>query len=227
MTNPTLQDATIVAELNDLLQLDHDAVAAYDLAISQLVDPSLKATLTGYLGDHQRHITELTAVIARLGGVPVQLSHQPTGAFKLAVQALGAVGGDRETLLAFRTNERQARDKYARAAALTTLPADALDVARRGAADEARHYDWAVRSLHALGVTEDSKIGRVAGVMEKVHARNADAIEAVEKKAMVGAEYARSGITARARRRPMVAALAAVGVGVLAASLLGGSSSRR
>ena len=62
MTNPTLQDATVVAELNDLLQLDHDAVGAYTLAIDELDDPTLKATLTGYRGDHERHITELTAV---------------------------------------------------------------------------------------------------------------------------------------------------------------------
>jgi uncharacterized protein (TIGR02284 family) len=227
MTNSTLQDATLVAELNDLLQLDHDAISAYSLAIKELHDPALKNTLNDYRGDHERHVTELTELITRYGGVPIQLSHLPTGVFKLAMQAMGAMGTDREVLLAFRTNERQARDKYARAAAMTTLPPDALEIVRRGAADEARHYDWAVQSLEALGVTEESKIGRVAKAVETVHARHADTVEAVEKKGMVGAEFARRGITEQARRRPMVAALAAVGVGVVAAALLGGRSSGR
>lgn len=227
MTHATMQDATLIAELNDLLQLDHDAIASYSLAIKELSDPTLKETLTQYRGDHERHVTELTALITRLGGMPVQMSHQPTGLFKLITQGMGAAGGDREVLLAFRTNERQARDKYARAAALSTLPADALDIARRGAADEGRHYDWADNALRAMGVTDGTKLGRAARAFETMHARNADTIEAAEKKAMAGAEYVRKGITEQARERPMMVALAAVGVGILAATMLGGGSGGR
>ena len=230
MTQSIMADSALIAELNDILQLDHDALAAYSLAIKELDGVDYKAAVTQFRHDHERHVEELTALIKQRGGVPVQLSHQPTGIFKLAMQGLGAVGGDREVLLAWRTNERQARDKYARAAAMTEVPPDVHAVFQRGAAHEVRHYEWATRTLASLGVREDSRVGRVAGAVETMHARTADAIEAVEKKGMAGVEAARRGITrgARsARSRPIVAAVAAVGMGLLVAKLMRGSRAGR
>jgi rubrerythrin len=229
MTQSIMADSALIAELNDLLQLDHDALAAYSLAIAELDSQDYKTTVTEFRRDHERHVEELTALIKQRGGIPVQISHQPTGIFKLAMQGLGAVGGDREVLIAWRTNERQARDKYARAAAKPGLPQDVHAAFARGAADEARHYEWADRTLRALGVTEDSRMGRALGAVETMHARTADAIEAVEKKGMAGVEAARRGISkgARsARNRPLVAAVAAVGVGLLVTTLLRRSGSR-
>src|SRR5690606_18220287 len=45
MDNTQTADATLVSQLNDLLQLDHDAVAAYKLAIAELDSPRLKSEL--------------------------------------------------------------------------------------------------------------------------------------------------------------------------------------
>ena len=226
----------VIAELNDLLQLDHDALQSYELAIHEVSHPAYRETLRRYRGDHERHVTELTELIRRHGGLPIELPH-PTGVAKLAKQAVGGVGDDRRVLLAFRANERQARDKYARAAEKAhEWPADVQEVVRRAAADESRHYDWADTTLASLGA-DDGVRGRAARAMEVVHARTADAVEAVGKQGMRGFEAARrgvartSGLTTRARQRPVVTALAVVGVGVLAAALfsgkLGGGSTRR
>src|SRR5690606_36206330 len=102
----------LIADLNDLLQLDHDAVQAYDVAIRNLSNEHHRQALIRFRGDHERHIEELTRLIREHGGVPIEVAHIPTGVFNLAVQKVGAMGGDREILLAFKANERQSRDKY-------------------------------------------------------------------------------------------------------------------
>jgi hypothetical protein len=131
----TQTDATLIAELNDLLQLDHDAVQAYDIAIRHLREERFRAPLRDFKGDHERHIQELTEAIRRLGGVPLELAHIPTGFFKATLQRLGAFAGDRAILLAFKANERQVRDRYRRAAG-SALP------------DEVHKASLAKRELH-------------------------------------------------------------------------------
>ena len=233
MTAPTGQpdralDASHVATLYDLLQLDHDAVQSYELATHELESTAYRETIRRFRGDHERHITDLTELIRRHGGMPVNFPH-PTGVLKLATQGAGAIGGgDTHVLMAFRANERQARDKYARAAALGEWPADVTSVLRVAAADESRHYDWVDTTLQALGVTDDSALGKAHHAFETVNARTADAIEAVGQKGMTAVEAARravgraSGVGRVVNERPLAAAAIAAGVGVLAAALLGG-----
>jgi hypothetical protein len=99
---------------------------------------------------------------------------------KLAVQALGAAGGDRAVLLAFRTNEWESTNKYARAAG-RRFPPEVREVIRRGAEDEAKHYRWAVESLEKLGAGDTTVLGRVEQVMERLHGGAALGLEAVER----------------------------------------------
>jgi rubrerythrin len=131
-------DAALVAELNDLLMLDHDALQAYTLAIKLFENPDFKRQLEVFRADHERHIDELAHLVRSRDGVPLELPHLPSGAFKLGVQAIGVAGGDRAVLLAFKANERQVRDKYRRSAR-AVHPADVTSVLARAADDEARH----------------------------------------------------------------------------------------
>jgi uncharacterized protein (TIGR02284 family) len=218
--------AALIAELNDLLQLDHDALQSYALAIEELEHPAYRETVRRFRTDHERHAEELTALVRRHGGKPIELPH-PTGVAKLAKQAAGK-GDDRSVLLAFRANERQARDKYARAVARgAEWPADARDVVRRAADDEARHFEWADVTLESLGERRDGARGRAVRAYETVHARAADALEAVGKQGMRGFEAARRGVKRGgelprlARRRPLVTALAVAGTALLAVALVG------
>lgn len=233
----TRASAALIAELNDLLQLDHDALQSYSLAMHELEHSAYRETIRGYRRDHERHIEELGALVRAHGGTPIDVPH-PTGLAKLAKQALGGVGDDRRVLLAFRANERQSRDKYARAAERAAeWPADVRAVVRRAAEDEARHYDWADATLESLGERPESARGRARRVYDTVHARAADAVEAVGKRGMRGVEVARRGVSrvgGRAgavgrsmRARPVMTALAVVGVGVLTAALVGGLGAGR
>lgn len=199
-------EARLVAELNDLLQLDHDAVQAYGLAIDGIRSAEFRQTLIRFRGDHERHIRDLTELINAHGGVPIQLSHIPTGPMKLAVQAAGNAGGDREALLAFKSNERQVRDKYRRLADESHAP-DVAEVLNRNAADEERHYSWVSDALERLGAGADTPIGRGQEAFETVHGRSADLVEGAERMAMEGAE--------RARRSPIPAVLAGIAAAVV------------
>ena len=49
----------VLAGLNDLLQLDHDAIGAYQVAIEKLVDPNHAQRIQTFLHDHERHVREL------------------------------------------------------------------------------------------------------------------------------------------------------------------------
>jgi rubrerythrin len=183
-------EARLVAELNDLLQLDHDAVQAYSLAMQGLRNSVHVETLRRFRSDHERHIQELTELIEAHGGIPIQLSHIPTGPMKLAVQGIGNLGSEREVLLAFRANERQVRDKYHRFADGANMP-DVAELLHRNAADEDKHFRWVTQVLEQMGVSPDSGIGQTEQMFENVHGRMADMIEGAERVAMVGGERVR------------------------------------
>jgi ElaB/YqjD/DUF883 family membrane-anchored ribosome-binding protein len=230
--DPRALDASHIATLNDLC-------SSTTMRCSRTRSPSRSskgrrtARPSGrFRTDHERHITELTGLITRHGGMPINLPH-PTGVLKLATQGAGAVGGgDTHVLMAFRVNERQARDKYARAAALGEWPADVTSVLRVAAADESRHYDWVDTTLKSLGVSDDTALGAAHRAFETVNARTADALEAVGTKGMTAVEAARravgrgSGVGRVVTERPLAAAAIAAGVGVLAAALIGGGRRR-
>lgn len=160
---PALQE--VLDGLNDLLQLDHDAVAAYDVAIDKLEDRDHADQIAGYRRDHERHIRELNDLVARLGGTPANHPHA-TGPFKTALQSLGGLAGDKGLLMAFRTNELQVRTKYDSYASKAMLwPPDVKRVIDGAALDEERHYAWVAGVLQRMGVG--------AGEVEDVHAMNA------------------------------------------------------
>ena len=184
--------AELIAELNDLLALDHDAVQAYSLAIGAISNAEYRDTLAGFRGDHQRHIDQLTQLIRNHGGAPVEMPHLPTGAFKLAVQALGTLGDDRAVLMTFKANEAQVRDKYRRHAARPHDPGVST-ILRAAAADEERHYQWVEGALRQLGVEPGGLLDTAQTVVETVQGRAADAIEAAGRRVAEAAERMRPG----------------------------------
>jgi rubrerythrin len=182
----------LIAELNDLLALDHDAVQAYSLAVGAIGTAEYRDTLAGFRGDHQRHIDQLTQLIRNHGGVPVELPHLPTGAFKLAMQALGTLGDDRAVLMTFKANEAQVRDKYRRHADRPHDPGVSA-ILRAAAADEERHYQWADEVLQRMGVEPGGLLDTVQDAVEKVHGRTADAVESAGRRVAEAAERMRPG----------------------------------
>ena len=155
--------AEILEGLNDLLQLDHDAVGAYQIAMEKLHDRDHADQIAGFRRDHERHIRELNELIAELGGTPKNHPHA-TGPFKLALQSLGGLAGDKGVLMAFRTNELQVRAKYdSYAAKANHWPTHIKRVIDGCALDEERHFRWV---SDVLGKDENAMLDPVDKVRE-------------------------------------------------------------
>jgi len=182
MAEENITGAELVAELNDLLRLDFDAIAAYTVAIERVESVTYRETLEGFRRDHERHVRELSELVRGAGGTPAEAPHVPTGAFKLAVQAAGAAGSDRALILAFKANEGQSVEKYRRHAERPHSPGVA-EVLRRAARDEEKHYEWAETRLKRLDAGPRTAAGKAEAVFETVHGKSADLIEAAERKA--------------------------------------------
>jgi uncharacterized protein (TIGR02284 family) len=135
------QRRAVVDDLNDLLQLDFDAVEAYDETLAHLENQEWAETVALFRRDHERHIRDLTAFVRRCGGAPKETPHV-TGPFKKALISVGAAGGDVGILRAFRVNEGQVRAKYDKYAARQEYPAEVAEIIRLNAQDERRHYEW-------------------------------------------------------------------------------------
>jgi rubrerythrin len=236
-TSATSDSAALLAELNDLLQLDRDAVQAYTLAEKGLESEEYKAAIRRFRGDHERHIRELERLITARGGTPASLPHLSSSPFKLAAQGLGDLGSDTAVLLAFKSNERLSRDKYQRAAN-QAYPLDVQSVLEAGAEDESTHYDWVQTTLEDRGAGEATAAGKAERVFEAGHAKLADVMEAGEKSVMQGAGALRDRLsgafeTVSGKLGPVAEQLGAggirnvwiaVGVGFVASRLVGRSA---
>ncbi len=179
-----------------------------------LSSESYTASLRLYRGHHERHVRDLTQLIESRGGTPIQLPHLRSGLFKLAMQQAARLGGDQQVLLAFRTNERQVRDKYRRLANESGHPENVALVLERNARDEETHYAWVQRVLDELGVTRTA-MGRMATAMEEPQARAMSVVERAER----GAIRAAQEVGRAVEKSPLKAAALAIGATLVAAGL--------
>jgi len=141
-----MTDAEIAAELTELVQLDVDAVLAYDRAIAALGDGGVSRTLAAFRLDHQRHVLDLSAALLAMDAEPPAAQPDLKGSILGGVTAVRARLGTAQALEAMRTNEQLTTSSYARALA-KPFPEHLLEVVRRGDADERRHLAWIERAL--------------------------------------------------------------------------------
>ncbi|WP_242393696.1 ferritin-like domain-containing protein [Anaeromyxobacter oryzisoli] len=141
MTNQEIAEA-----LEELLQLDTDAVLAYDRALGALGEGTVPHQLATFKLDHQRHVVELSQVLLRMNREPPELKPDVKGTLLGGMTGLRARLGTQQALEAMRSNEQLTTSTYARALA-RPFPPDVLEVVRRGSADEQRHLAWIERAL--------------------------------------------------------------------------------
>ncbi len=132
-------------ELNDLIRFDRDAIGAYDEAIQAIHHTELRDRLVHFRGDHERHITELSAVVLRLGGQPVDRPDFKGAVRKTLTKIAGLVGTE-TVLRAMKSNEELINRTYSRHAAMD-FPRDVLDLVQRNFQDEQHHLAWIDQAL--------------------------------------------------------------------------------
>lgn len=132
----------IISELDDLIALDHDAIAAYQAAIERLDDVSIARRFEEFKQDHQRHVRDLSGAVTTLGGTPRKGGDIKKVLTKGKV-VLAGLGSDKQILQAMKSNEDQTVAKYdAAVRECATAAAPIREMLARGLEDERRHRSW-------------------------------------------------------------------------------------
>jgi len=124
--------------MNELIQLDYDAIQAYEQAIERCEDSAARADLISFQADHQRHITDLSQAVRLMGGQPEGCGRDLKGILLEGLTALRSVSGTLGALRAMKLNEKLTNRSYERALE-ARLPGSARDVVFRNREDERRH----------------------------------------------------------------------------------------
>lgn len=133
-----LHGPPLVRRLNDLIQLDFDAIVSYDHAIAHCDDTQVHRDLESFRADHQRHIADLAKAIRLVDGTPIEAHRDLKGVVLEGLTTVRSRGGTLAALRAMRTNEKLTNYAYRRAAALALAPIGRI-VIDQNYADEQRH----------------------------------------------------------------------------------------
>jgi hypothetical protein len=138
MDTPALDEVALIKLLSGLIEVDLNAIAAYESAIERVGSGSNRRQLRAFLEDHERHVDALSEQVAFLGGVP------PAEGDLKSLLSRGRVlvanfAGDAGILKAMRHNERPPLVSYRDAVLLPALPAGIRSVLNRALSDEMRH----------------------------------------------------------------------------------------
>lgn len=143
-----LDSDTIVKNLDNLIELDYDAIAAYKEAVDRLESPAFKTRLKEFLGDHERHVEVLSELVRAEGGTPPK-----SGDFKKILTkgqvVLADLGDDKAILKAMKVNEEQTNSKYEKAVE-EGFPNHIQSLLEQGLADERRHREWITEAIDTL-----------------------------------------------------------------------------
>ncbi len=136
------KQAEFSAAVKELIELDYDAVEAYEAAILRLENTVHKGKLGEFMTDHQRHIQEFSALLKKHNcDIPIGPSAGKSWLTKGKV-VLANLIGDRAILSAMLSNEEDTNTAYERMNERVDKWADAKDIIRQGLEDERRHKKW-------------------------------------------------------------------------------------
>jgi uncharacterized protein (TIGR02284 family) len=135
------REVDVTRLLCDLIELDFDAIEAYQAAIDRLDDFMTQQQLRAFMADHERHVRELSEFVGRTGTVA------PTkGDFKRILTkgkvVIGQLVGDRGILMAMKSNEDDTNRAYEQAVRRHDLSTELRELLQRNLSDERRHRAW-------------------------------------------------------------------------------------
>jgi rubrerythrin len=136
----------IIKVCSSLMQLDLDAVHAYDQAIKRIDEEDIRERITAFRHDHERHVEDLEQAIRGLGGEPPERSRGVKGFFLEGFTAAMGVAGSKAALRAMRTNEKLTNKKYEEALG-EQLPDDVRQLVEKNREDERRHLQYIEATL--------------------------------------------------------------------------------
>lgn len=136
-----------IEDLKDLVQLDYDAIQAYDQATARIEEDHIRHTLVSFRSDHERHITELSQFILDYGETPPDRSRDFKGFILEGMTSIQSMLGTKAALLAMKTNERLINRRYRKALDSLTMPTVVRNAVLKNFEDEKRHLAFIERAI--------------------------------------------------------------------------------
>ncbi|WP_152045738.1 DUF2383 domain-containing protein [Aureimonas psammosilenae] len=134
-------ESTFEKLVQNLLILEHDAIAAYQSTIDRLDDQTHKTKIAEFKADHEKHVAELTRMAGALG-VEAPTEGDAKQYLTTGKVALASIIGDRTILKAMSTNEIETKMAYDHASKNASATPEAQAFFRQALADETRHKDY-------------------------------------------------------------------------------------
>ena len=134
-------ESTFEKLVQNLLILEHDAIAAYESTIAKLDSENFKMKIAEFKADHDGHVAELTKIAKHLG-VEAPTEGDMKEYLTTGKVALASIIGDGTILKAMSTNEIETKLAYDQASKNTEAPAEAQAYFRKAFEDESRHKAW-------------------------------------------------------------------------------------
>lgn len=133
--------------VENLLTLEHDAIAAYESTIERLDNPQYRAKIEEFRSDHGNHLQQLERIAGRLGVTPPRDGDMKQWLTTGKV-ALADMMGDDAILKAMKTNEDDTVQAYEQALENAAVDAELRPILEQGLADERRHRAWMDSTAH-------------------------------------------------------------------------------
>ena len=140
------KESNFLQALSHIIQLDYDAIEAYDAAIERLRDTHYRETLKSFREDHRNHIQTFTNY---LRDVDYAYPRGPgiKSIFTQGKVMIANISGDKAILLAMRSNEMDTNTAYKRMLEHPGLTDDLFKKIQDAYEDEKRHLAWIEKTI--------------------------------------------------------------------------------
>jgi len=168
----TKHDKGVVELLNELVELEHDALSAIQAAEEHLRDDRDRVQIEAFRASHRTHLAELDDLILGRDGTPAAHGdfHE---LLRRAKVMLGALAGEQAILVAMKSNADALATRYEAATTDSRLTDRERGVLDRALADERWHSAWFERRI---GLTPDVGEAIMAEEGENERARHSASI---------------------------------------------------
>jgi len=139
----------LIETMSKLVQLDIDAVQAYEQAVKEVEDPVIRDRLLKFQEEHRNHIEGLTGQIVDLGGQAPDQSMDFKGYVIEAFTAVESFTGLKGALKAIKTTE-EITNRYYGEVVSWEAPSAVKDLLRTYFSEEKIHLDYITSNLQAL-----------------------------------------------------------------------------
>jgi len=142
-----METQMLLRRLEDLAQLDTDAVQVYAEALEHVKDEDVRKEFERFQGEHQYHASTLSDTIVRLGGTKPDLKVDLMGRVADWVTAFRSMIGTKGPLHAMRTAEHYHNRRYGEAVEWDVGDEEVATMLKRFDADEKRHLAFVEERL--------------------------------------------------------------------------------